>query len=121
MLKLQLLGVLAALGTVGGPIFRAIVVLVSAAVNKFVPDNVQGVTTMVGAAPDVIRSTITDLFHKAVAYIPSGFMQRMVNNLLDTVVASYLDQAWDAVFKPALVGSAKPEPEDSDLFAKCCE
>lgn len=122
MLKLQLLGVLAALGAVGGPVFKAIVTLVSAAVNKFVPDTVQGVTPLMGAAPDVVRSTLTDLFHKAIGYIPNGFVQKMMKGLLDSVLASYLDQAWDAVFKPAtLFGAAKPDAEEVALFDACCE
>lgn len=121
MLKVQLLAVLAALSNAGGPIFRAIVVLVSAAVNKFVPDTIVGVAPLSGAAPDAVKTTLFELFNKAAAYLPTAFLQKMVASLLDTVLSAYLDQAWDAVFGPAVATTVKPDPEDAILFAKCCE
>lgn len=120
-LKVQFLTILAALSNFGGPIFKAMLTLLTYAVKRFVPDDVVGVQALAGAAPTAAHDLIKTLFEKVLSYMPNVFLKNTLRTLLTTVIAKYVDVVWDKlVANIPFVGNLPIDADDEAFFVAAC-
>jgi hypothetical protein len=97
-LKQQLIQILEAVIAVAGRPVRAALSLAVWAIEKFVPDGEVGHdTSLMQAAPDGVKTTLRNLFDRAVDLIPNAFYRRIVVTAGNLVLDYFVDTAWDAL------------------------
>lgn len=122
-LKQQLLTILSAVSAVAGVPVRAALAVAIWAIGKWVPDAVEGETTppTVGAAPDNVKSTLRDMFDKAIAMIPNAFYRRMTQSAANLVLDYFIDTAWDAMAQVVTFSAPAPETDADKAAAAALE
>ncbi len=109
-----LLMVDAAIPLVPNGIARAALGVVRWAVEKYLPDEVAApalpAASAVGAAPDEVKSFVTELFALARGYVKGAFVLRLYDIAVKLFEGRVLDAAWDAIFAPpAMAAGACPD------------
>lgn len=85
--------------SVAGPGAKALLGLAKWAVSWFTTDDqVVANRPVFGAAPDMIKAFVSELFDRAAALVTNEFYKKAVMLARDLVVANVLDRAWDALF-----------------------
>jgi hypothetical protein len=110
-LKAQLLVILNAAAAIAGTPVKAVLTFAIWAIGKYLPDTAEGTQLTFGAAPDNVKSTVRELFDRAVDMIPSAFARRMVQSAATLVLDYFIDTAWDALAKVVTFSATAPEAE----------
>lgn len=107
------------ISVIGNPVLKSVLVLARSLVARFLPDDIVLPQIPLGAAPDVIKNYVADLFDKAIALVNRPLFAYAMRAAKRIVVEVLLDEVWDSVFTPNKVSTkvidVTHEVEDSLL------
>jgi len=107
------------ISVIGNPVLKSVLVLARSLVARFLPDDIVLPQIPLGAAPDVIKNYVADLFDKAIALVNRPLFAYAMRTAKRIVIEVLLDEVWDSVFTPNKVSTkvidVTHEVEDSLL------